>query len=116
MITDNRRYKLVTEPKYQILKNYLPENLLPIKMNKTNFKMNKSVYLGRLISGISKIAMYKCWYDYLKPDYGKMAKLSYRNTDKLVVHVKQKTPTQTLLEMLRSNLTHVTLKLRDHYP
>ena len=60
--------------------------------------------------------MYECWYDYLNPKYGKTAELWYIDTDKLIVHVKQKTAAHTLLEMLRRDLTHLTMKLRDHFP
>ena len=37
--------------------------------------MNKPVYLGLSILELSKIVMYECWYDYLKPKYGKIGKL-----------------------------------------
>ena len=30
-------------------------------MNKTEAKMNKPMYLGRFILGVSKVAMYECW-------------------------------------------------------
>ena len=33
--------------------------------------MNKPVYLGLWILELSKILMYKFWYDYVKPKYGK---------------------------------------------
>ena len=32
-------------------------------MNKTKVKMNNSIYLGLSILDISKILMYKFWYD-----------------------------------------------------
>ena len=35
-------------------------------MNKTKAKMNKPVYLGLPILGISKTVMYDFWYDYIK--------------------------------------------------
>ena len=36
-------------------------------MKKTKVKVNKPVYLGMSILGISKTLMYEFWYDYLKP-------------------------------------------------
>ena len=37
--------------------------------------MNKPVYLGLSIPELSIIAMYEFWYNYVKPKYGKKAKL-----------------------------------------
>ena len=37
--------------------------------------MNKPVYLGFLILGLSKIVMFEFWYDYIKPKYGKKSKV-----------------------------------------
>ena len=55
---------------------------------KTDILMNKPVYLGLSILELSKILMYKFWYDYVKPKYGENAKLCYIDTDSFVVHVK----------------------------
>ena len=44
-------------------------------MKKTRVKMNKPLYLGMSILDISKILMYKFWYDYIRPKYGDRAKL-----------------------------------------
>ena len=43
--------------------------------------MNKPTYLGLSLLEISKIVMYKFWYDYVKPKYGEKAKLCYIDTD-----------------------------------
>ena len=50
--------------------------------------MNKPAYLGLSILDLSKTVMYEFWYDYLKPKYGKNAKLCYMNKDSFIVHVK----------------------------
>ena len=42
--------------------------------------MNEPVYLGLSIIELSKILMYKFWYDDLKPKYGEKAKLCYMDT------------------------------------
>ena len=57
-------------------------------MRRTQMIMNKPVYLGLVILKISKIAMYKFWYDYVKPKCDKKAKLCYMGTDSVIVHVK----------------------------
>ena len=44
-------------------------------MKKMKVKMNKSVYLGLSILGISKTLMYKFWYGYIKPKYQDNARI-----------------------------------------
>ena len=63
----NRKY-LVSEPSYHTT-NFFSENLLAIEMKRTQIYMNKLVYLALSILEISKIIMYKFWYDYVKPKY-----------------------------------------------
>ena len=56
--TDKRRNQLVSEPNYYATK-WFSENLVATEMKKTKVKMNKPVYLGFSILGISKTLMYK---------------------------------------------------------
>ena len=50
--------------------------------------MNKSVYLGWSILGLSKTVIYGFWYDYLKSKYGENVKLCYMDTDSFIFYVK----------------------------
>ena len=50
--------------------------------------MNKPVYLGLSIIDLSKTVMYKFWYDYVKPKYGKNVRICCMDTDSFIVHVK----------------------------
>ena len=84
--TDKKRNKLVSEPNDHTI-NYISEDLSIIEMNKTKVKMNKPMYLGLSILDISKILMYKFWYDYMKPKYGNRVKLSYMDTDSFVMNI-----------------------------
>ena len=59
-------------------------------MNKTKVKMNKLIYLGISISGISKTAMYKFRYDYTKPKYQGKTNLCYMDTDSFITSIKTK--------------------------
>ena len=52
--------------------------------------MNKPLYLGMSILDISKILMYKFWYDYINPKYGGKAKLCYTDTDSFIIYIKTK--------------------------
>ena len=50
--------------------------------------MNKPLYLGLSILEISKILMYKFWYDYMMPKYADNIKLCYMDTDSFIIHIK----------------------------
>ena len=64
--TERRRNYLVSEPHYHT-KKFLTGNLLTKEMKKkTDILMNKLVYLRLSILELSKILMYKFWYDYVK--------------------------------------------------
>ena len=57
-------------------------------MKKTKVKMNKPIYLGLSILEISKILMYKFWYDYMKPKYNDNVRLCYMDTDSFIMNIK----------------------------
>ena len=84
--TDEKRSKLMSEPNNHTRKQF-SENLLAVEMKKTKVKMNKPVYLGMSILDISKMVMYKFWYNYIKPKYGDRAKLCYTDTDSFTIHI-----------------------------
>ena len=65
VVTNARRKKLVPEPNYHTCKHF-SEDLMVIKMKKTEVYMKKRIYLGQAILDISKTLMYKLWYDYLE--------------------------------------------------
>ena len=85
--TERRRNYLVLEPNYHTTK-FFTENVLVIERKKTEKLMNKPVYLGLPILELSKILMYKFWYDYVKPKYGEKAQLFYMGTDSFIVYIK----------------------------
>ena len=66
---EKRRNYLVPEPNYHTTK-FFTEHLLAIEMNKIEILTNKSVHLGLSILELSKILVYKFWYDYVKPKHG----------------------------------------------
>ena len=85
--TERRRNYLVLEPNYHTAK-FFAENLLAMPMKKDQVLMNKPVYLKLSILDLSKIAMHKFWYDYIKPKYDEKAKLCYMDTDSFIFHMK----------------------------
>ena len=86
--TDKRkRSKLVSEPNYHTI-NLISEDLSIIEMKKSKVRMNKPIYLGLSILEISKILMYKFWYDYIKPKYVNDVKLCYMDTNTFIMNIK----------------------------
>ena len=57
-------------------------------MRKIQILMNKPVYLGSSIIGLSKTVTYEFWYNHAKLKYGENAKLCYMDTESFTVHVK----------------------------
>ena len=86
--TDKKRSKLVSEPNCHTI-NLISEDLSIIEMKKTKVKMKKPIYLGLSILEISKILMYKFWYDYMKPKFGNDVKLCYVDTDSFIMNLKR---------------------------
>ena len=85
--TDKKRSKLASEPNYHT-SNLISGDLSIIEMKKTKVKMSKSIYLGLSIMEISKILMYKFWYDFMKPKYDNDVKLCYMDTDSFIMNIK----------------------------
>ena len=53
-------------------------------MRKTNIYMNIPVYLGLSTLDLSKTVMYEFYYDFVKPKFGRKAKLFYMDTTVLL--------------------------------
>ena len=49
--------------------------------------MNKPLCLGMSLLDISKMLMYKFWYDCFKPKNGDRAKLCYTDTDSFIINI-----------------------------
>ena len=86
--SDKRRKRLVSEPSCHSHKKF-SEHLMVIEMKKKRVKMIKPLYLGMSILDVSKILMYKFWYDYIKPKYDDRAKLCFTDTDTFIIYIKK---------------------------
>ena len=85
--SNNKKYgKLVSEPNYYSAK-YISKKLLVTEMKKRKIYMNKPVYLGQAILELSKVLMYKFWYEYIKPKYSSNVNLCYMDTDSFIMQV-----------------------------
>ena len=63
----------MSEPNVHTTKIFT-DNLLAIEMKKTEILTKTFIYLGLPILELSKILMYKFWYDYIKPKYDENTK------------------------------------------
>ena len=84
---ERRRTYLVSEPSYHTTK-FFTDNLLAIKIKKSQILINNHVYLQLSILDLSKTVIYEFWYDYVEPKYGDNAKHCFMDTDRFIVHVK----------------------------
>ena len=79
--------KLVAKPNYESRK-ILNKNLVSVHMKKTSLTMDKPVYLGMSILDLSKTLMFDFHYKYIKPKYGKQAKLLFTDTDSFLYEIQ----------------------------
>ena len=59
-------------------------NLVRVHMGKAEVYLNKPILVGASVLGLSKLHMYKFWYEYVKACYGNKATLCYMNTDSFI--------------------------------
>ena len=93
-VRKHRDINLVTTERQ---KNYLENHIIILevfcrklignKNGKTEILMNENVCLGLSILELSKILMYKFWYDYVKLKHDEKAKLCYIDTDRFNVYI-----------------------------
>ena len=102
IIADHKRSYLVSEINCNT-KKWFSENLLAIRIKETKVIINKLIYLGLAILEISKTVTGEFWYDYTKSKYLEKTNLSKY----LQMFIK------TLQMMLKKDLTHQIMKLRD---
>ena len=79
--------KLTAKPNYESRKIF-NKNLVSVHMKKTSLTMNKPVYLGMSILDLSKTLMFDFHYKYIKPKYGKQAKLLFTDTDSFLYEIQ----------------------------
>ena len=78
-------------------------------MKKTGILMNKPVYLGLSILELSKVLMYKFWYDYVKPKHGEKAELCYMDTGVhtgFIVYIKTDAIYKDIAEDIETRFDH----------
>ena len=119
LVTNEKKYgKLVSEANYYSTK-YISKKLLVIEMKKREIYMKKPVYLGQAILELSKMLMYKFWYEYIQPKYASNVNLCYMDTDSFIMQVNTADFfIMTLVMMLIYGFILVIIQQNylDHYP
>ena len=79
--------KYIKRPNFTYLKRF-SENLCAIHLEKTKVYLNKPIYVGFSVLELSKLHMYKFYYDKLKPKFESGISILYCDTDAFVLHIK----------------------------
>ena len=96
--TEAKRNKHASETSYRSTK-CISKHLLVMEMKKIEVKINKPIYLGQAVLGLSKTLMFAFWYDYLKSMYGGKIRLCYTVQIVLLCILKQMIFTKILVLM-----------------
>ena len=80
--------KFLSDPSFERYKEFPETELLAIHCKKTRIVHNKPIYLCMTILELSKLWMYKFFYEYLKPKYGDRIELLYMDTDSFILHIR----------------------------
>ena len=87
LVTSDEKYlKHVMKPNFKDGHPF-SKHLFAVKMGKTEITMKKPVYLGQATLDLSKTLMYKFYYDYMRPRYGRKVNLCYMDTDSFVYEI-----------------------------
>ena len=79
--------KAVSKPSYREAKIINPD-LVMVRAARQKVLLNKPIAVGFSILELSKLTMYKFFYDHLKPTYGDRCKLLFTDTDSLCCQIE----------------------------
>ena len=100
LVTDeDEALKLHANPKFDSV-NIFDEDLCAILMRKTTMKFDKPIYIGATVLELSKLLMYRFYYETLQPYFGeKHIELLYQDTDSFVLKIETKDLQQDLFQL-----------------
>ena len=79
--------KCTSKPSY-IFHKIFDNNLVTIQKSKVALKLSKAAYIGISILELSKILMYKFYYEYIKNSYENKSKLLFTDNDGSMNEIK----------------------------
>jgi len=98
-INNPKKYKkLTSDPSFKS-RRIFSENLVAIHRRKTEVNLNRPTYIGMCVLDLSKLCMYKFYYDTLKTKYGSKVNLCYTDTDSLLIQVQTDDINADLIDM-----------------
>jgi len=81
---DEKKFcKKIRKPSFKYARQF-SDTLIGAHMGKAEVVLNKPIIVGASVLGLSKLHMYRFWYDYVKEKYGDKAKLGYMDTDGMI--------------------------------
>ena len=88
LVTNDKKYlQYVMKPNFKDGDPF-SKHLFVVEMGKREITMNKPVYLGKVIFGLSKTLMYEFHYDNMRPKYSSDVMLCYMDTDSFVYEIE----------------------------
>ncbi len=100
--------KLIMKPKYKH-RTVIDERMILVHKLSNKLKLDKPIYVGWAILELSKLEMYKFWYDIIKPYFGNKARLLMSDTDSFIIEFTDIDP----YKFIRNNSEHFDL---SNYP
>ena len=79
--------KLTSKPTF-VSSKIFNKNLVAVHKIKETLKLNRPAYVGMSILDLSKTLMYDFHYNYIKKEYGSIAKLLFTDTDSLTYEIE----------------------------
>ena len=95
-----RRFqKLVSSPHFHRNVIIDENSLVAVHMNKSKVVLNKPIQIGFAILEMSKLVMFKFYYDVIRARYGEKAILLFTDTDSLTLHIETENIYDDMKEM-----------------
>lgn len=85
---DEQMLKLISNPRFDGLASEYGDDLFAVGLEKASVMLDNPIFVGQSILDISKVLMYEFHYGYIKPKYGKKARLLFTDTDSLCYHIE----------------------------
>ena len=95
---DDKSKKQMTKPTFKS-RTIFSGNLIVVNYKKTSTKLNKPIYLGFCILELSKLIMYKSYYEIFYDKYKENIQLLYQDTDSFIAKIRTEDVYKDLVEL-----------------
>jgi len=87
IVDETKLRKAVSKPSYRMSQIINPD-LVMVRGQRQKVILNKPIAVGFCILELSKLVIYRFYYDYMKPRYGKKCKLLFTDTNSLCLEIE----------------------------